>query len=177
MKNTDNTNTVLPILIATNSFLRKKTRIVQPEDISEIRKVLPTMFETMYQASGIGLAAPQVGIGLRFFIVDLMKDDVSDPMVFINPEIFEKSDEQSGYREGCLSFPEQFADVIRPEKIKVKYMDLEGKINEIEADGLLARCIQHETDHLDGILFVDHLSSLKKNIIMRKIIKEQKREH
>lgn len=172
--NNDNPQT-LPILIATNPFLRKKTKIVEEKDLEEVNKLLPSMFNTMYEAGGIGLAAPQVGIGLRFFIMDLMKDEQSDPIVIINPEIIETSEILDTYKEGCLSFPEQYSEVIRPEKIKIRYMDKNGSTQEMEAEGLLARCILHETDHLNGVLFVDHISSLKRNIIMRKIKKEQKR--
>lgn len=171
----NNNTETLPVLIATNPFLRKKTKNVEKEDLENVKKLLPIMFETMYKAGGIGLAAPQVGIGLRFFIIDLMQKDQSEQIIIINPEIIEESETLESYKEGCLSFPEQYSEVIRPEKIKIRYMDLEGNPQEMEADGLLARCIQHETDHLDGILFVDHISSLKRNIIMRKIIKEQKR--
>lgn len=164
-----------PVLLATNPFLRKKTKIVEKEDLKDVKELLPMMFETMYKAGGIGLAAPQVGIGLRFFVIDLMQNNQSEKIVILNPEIIEKSEELESYKEGCLSFPDQYSDVIRPEKIKISYMDINGSRQEMEADGLLARCIQHETDHLDGILFVDRISSLKRNIIMRKIIKEQKR--
>lgn len=176
MSNNNNQQT-LPILIATDPFLRKKTKIVEQKDLKEINQILPLMFNTMYQAKGIGLAAPQVGIGLRFFIMDLMENDQFNKMTIINPEILEMSEDLEISKEGCLSFPEQYSEVARPEKIKIRYMDTEGNSQEMEAEGLLARCILHETDHLNGILFVDHISSLKRNIIMRKIKKEQKRHH
>lgn len=167
---------ILPILVATDPFLRKKARLVEEKDLDEVRKIIPIMFNTMYDAPGIGLAAPQVGIGLRFFIMDLAKEgDEPKQYVILNPEILEESEECAEAKEGCLSVPEQFSEVIRPEKIKLRYMDLDGKTQEMQADDLLARCIQHETDHLDGILFIDHLSSLKRNMIMRKVIKEQRR--
>lgn len=167
---------ILPILVATDPFLRKKARLVEEKDLEEVRKIIPIMFNTMYDAPGIGLAAPQVGIGLRFFIMDLAKEgDEKEQYVILNPEILEESEECSEAKEGCLSVPEQFSEVIRPEKIKLRYMDLDGKQQEIEADDLLARCIQHETDHLDGILFIDHLSLLKRNMIMRKVVKEQRK--
>ncbi|MDI2090092.1 peptide deformylase [Commensalibacter oyaizuii] len=167
----------LPILIATDPALRKKARLVEQKDLEELKKIVPVMFNTMYEAAGIGLAAPQVGIGLRFFIMDVSKseEETSEKYVIINPEIIEESEECSEYKEGCLSVPDQSSEVIRPEKIKIRYIDLDGVSRELEADGLLGRCIQHETDHLDGILFIDHISSLKRNIIMRKVIKEQKR--
>ncbi|CAI3925141.1 MULTISPECIES: peptide deformylase [Commensalibacter] len=167
---------LLPILVATDPFLRKKARLVEEKDLEEVRKIVPVMFNTMYDAPGIGLAAPQVGIGLRFFIMDLAKEgDEKEQYVILNPEIIEESEDCSEAKEGCLSVPEQFSEVIRPEKIKLRYMDLDGKQQEMQADDLLARCIQHETDHLDGILFIDHLSSLKRNMIMRKIIKDQRK--
>ncbi len=173
----NNDTGTLSVLIANNPFLRKKTKIVEKVDLEKVKKLLPVMFEIMYKAGGIGLAAPQVGIGLRFFIIDLMKDNQSEKITIINPEIIEKSEELKSYKEGCLSFPNQYSEIVRPEKVKIKYINLEGQEQEMQTDGLLARCIQHETDHLDGILFVDHISSLKRNIIMRKIIKEQKRHH
>lgn len=167
---------ILPILVATDPFLRKKSKLVEEKDLEEIRKIIPVMFDTMYDANGIGLAAPQVGIPLRFFIMDLAKKEgEKEQYIILNPEIIEESEECTEDREGCLSVPEQYSEVIRPEKIKIRYMDLDGKQQEMEADDLLARCIQHETDHLDGILFIDHISSLKRNMIMRKVIKEQKR--
>lgn len=167
---------ILPILVATDPFLRKKSKLVEEKDLEEIRKIIPIMFDTMYDANGIGLAAPQVGIPFRFFIMDLAKKEgEKEQYIILNPEIIEESEECTESKEGCLSVPEQYSEVIRPEKIKVRYMDLDGNQQEMEADDLLARCIQHETDHLDGILFIDHISSLKRNMIMRKVIKEQKR--
>lgn len=177
MNDDQNTPKTLPILLATNPFLRKKTRTVEKQDLEEIKRVLPIMFNTMYEAGGIGLAAPQVGIDLRFFIMDLMKNDQSEKIIIINPDIIELSEAMEEYKEGCLSFPDQFSEVVRPEKIRVRYLDMEGQQQEMEANGLLARCILHETDHLDGILFVDHISSLKRNIIIRKVKKEQKKHH
>ena len=116
------------------------------------------MLETMYAAPGIGLAAPQVGVLKRFFVVDVGEDDARDPRFFINPEITERSAEKSVYEEGCLSLPKHYADVERAEAISLRYRDRDGAQRTLDADGMLARCIQHEMDHLDGILFVDHLS-------------------
>lgn len=177
MNTKNNSTDTLPILLATDPFLRKKSRIVTNTDLEAIKKIIPAMFNTMYEAGGIGLAAPQVGIDLRFFIMDIMPEEQSEKIIILNPEIIEESETLLSSKEGCLSLPEQFSEVIRPEKIKIRYMDLEGETQEMEAEDLLARCILHETDHLDGILFVDHISSLKRNIIMRKLIKEQKRKH
>jgi peptide deformylase len=126
----------------------------------------------MYHAPGIGLAAPQVGVGLRFAVVDLMPDDKPAPIVLINPEVIARSDEQATREEGCLSLPGQYADVTRPARVTVRYTDAEGARRQIDAEGLLAACIQHEIDHLDGILFVDHLSALKRNMILRRLAKE-----
>jgi peptide deformylase len=143
-----------------------------------MRDLLPRMFATMYRAPGIGLAAPQVGVGLRVAVVDLMPDEKPAPITLVNPEIVAVSEELATREEGCLSLPGQYADVTRPARVKIRYLDREGARQEIEAEGLLAACLQHEIDHLDGVLFVDHLSSLKRNMIMRRLAKEmrQKRE-
>ncbi|MBS4075533.1 peptide deformylase [Ameyamaea chiangmaiensis] len=165
-----------PILIAPEPVLRQTARAVAPEDMRTLRDLLPGMFRAMYDAPGIGLAAPQVGLGLRFCLVDVADEDQGRrPMVLINPDIMHESETMAVREEGCLSLPNQYADVIRPESVRVRYRALDGSDQEIEADGLLATCIQHEIDHLDGILFVDHLSTLKRNMIMRRLAKEQKR--
>jgi peptide deformylase len=137
-----------------------------------VRGLVPRMFATMYRAPGIGLAAPQVGVGLRFAIVDLMPDEKPAPIVLINPEVTAFSEEQATREEGCLSLPGQYADVTRPARVTVRYTDVEGAKRQIQPEGLLAACIQHEIDHLDGILFVDHLSALKRNMILRRLAKE-----
>ena len=130
------------------------------------------MLETMYDAPGIGLAAIQVGEPIRMLVIDLAKEDEPKaPQVFINPRNRAKSDERSVYEEGCLSIPDYYAEVERPATVTVKYFDLEGKQHEIDADGLLATCLQHEIDHLDGVLFIDHISRLKREIVMRKFRK------
>jgi peptide deformylase len=132
------------------------------------------MLDAMYKAPGIGLAAPQVGSLLRMFVVDIQKGDKPDPMVLVNPEIVAISDELAEREEGCLSLPGQYADVTRPARVKLRYHDLTGAKREIEADGLLATCLQHEYDHLNGVLFVDHISTLKRNMLLRKLAKDLK---
>jgi peptide deformylase len=142
----------------------------------EIRTLVADMFETMYEAPGIGLAAIQVAVPLRVITMDLAKkDDEKEPRVFINPEIVERSEEKSVYEEGCLSIPDIHEDVERPARVKVRFMDLDGKVHEEEAEGLYATCIQHEIDHLDGVLFLDYLSKLKRDYIVRKFTKAARR--
>jgi peptide deformylase len=167
---------VLPILITPHAALRTKTRPVGPADADTLRTLVPRMFATMYNAPGIGLAAPQVGVNLRLAVVDLMTDDVPDPLVLVNPAVVAVSDAWVTREEGCLSVPGQYADVSRPAQVKVRYHDLEGAQREIEADGLLAACLQHELDHLDGVLFVDHLTPLKRNMLLRRLAKELKQK-
>jgi peptide deformylase len=164
----------LPILIAPHPTLKLRCRPVGPGDDALVRALVPRMFSAMYHAPGIGLAAPQVGQALRLAVIDLAPDDKRAPHVLINPEIVAASKEMAVREEGCLSLPNMFADVTRPAQVKVRYLDLQGVRREIEGDGLLAACLQHELDHLDGVLFVDHLSALKRNMIMRKLAKEQK---
>ena len=162
----------LPILVVPDPILKARAKPVAPADMEELRRLIPRMFATMYKAPGIGLAAPQVGVGLRFAVVDLMADNVSAPIVLINPEVIARSEELATREEGCLSLPGQYAEVMRPARVTVRYMDLEGAKRQIEAEGLLAACLQHEIDHLDGVLFVDHLSALKRNMILRRLAKE-----
>ena len=164
----------LPILIAPHPALRTKTRRVRPEDLDLVRDLLPKLFATMYAAPGIGLAAPQVGVSLRLAVVDLQPGDKPAPMVLINPEVVAASEDQVTREEGCLSLPGQYADVNRPARVRVRHEDETGGRHEFEAEGLLAACVQHELDHLDGILFVDHLTPLRRNMLMRKLAKEQK---
>jgi peptide deformylase len=143
---------------------------------AEIRGLVDDMFEAMYEAPGIGLAAIQVGAPKRVVTMDLAKkDDPKNPQVFINPEIVDTSDETAVYEEGCLSIPEFYGDVERPAQVKLKYLDLDGKRHEIDANGLFATCIQHEIDHLNGILFIDHLSKLKRDRVIKKFSKAAKR--
>lgn len=134
------------------------------------------MLETMYAAPGVGLAAPQVGVLKRVLVVDIGKGEHRNPVRMANPEIVAASDELANYEEGCLSFPEQFAEVERPARVTVRYLDHENEVRQIDAEGLLATCIQHEMDHLDGVLFVDHVSALKRGIILRKLKKAKRIE-
>jgi peptide deformylase len=165
---------VLPILVAPHRSLKTKAREVKTEDMDRVRQLAPRMLAAMYKAPGIGLAAPQVDVGLRLAVVDLVPDEKRSPIVLVNPEILKVSTEWATREEGCLSLPNMYADVSRPAMVRVGYSDLDGKRHEIDAEGLMAACLQHELDHLDGVLFVDHLSVLKRNMIMRKLAKEQK---
>ena len=167
---------ILPILIVPNRALKTRARPVEARDAATLQGLLPRMFATMYGAPGIGLAAPQVGVGLRVAVIDLMPDQKPSPITLINPEIVAASDELVTREEGCLSVPGQYAEVARPAWVKVHYRDLEGAGQEIAADGLLAACLQHEIDHLDGILFIDRLSPLKRNMILRRLAKEQRQK-
>lgn len=179
--------TVLPIHLVPHPVLK---RVADPIDRidDKIRALMDNMLETMYNAPGIGLAAPQVGVSQRVVVIDVDQPRESDaeeeanapetiskrrvrPRFFINPEIIWSSEEPNVYEEGCLSLPGQYGEVERPKKVRVKYLDYDGKLQELEADGLLATCLQHEIDHLDGILFIDHLSQLKRNMILRKLKK------
>jgi peptide deformylase len=165
----------LPILILPDARLRQKARPVGEGDAEAVRALAPRMLSAMYAAPGIGLAAPQVGDLLRLVVLDLGKDESArEPMVLVNPEIVAASTEVAVREEGCLSLPGQYADVERPARVKVRWRDLDGARREMEAEGLLGVCIQHEVDHLDGVLFVDHISALKRNMILRKLAKEQK---
>ena len=164
----------LPILIAPQAILKARTRAVAPGDGERVRDLVGRMLAAMYRAPGIGLAAPQVGVGLRVAVVDLMVAEKRDPIVLINPEVVARSDEAATREEGCLSIPGLYAEVTRPARVTVRYLDDRGVRREIAADGLMAACLQHEIDHLDGVLFVDHLSTLKRNIIMRKLAKAQR---
>ena len=163
------------ILILPDKRLRQVSDPVKKIDTG-IRKLIDDMFETMYGAPGIGLAAIQVGTPKRVVTMDLAKkDEPKNPLVFINPEILWISEEKAIYEEGCLSIPEYYGDVERPAQVKVKYLDLEGETREIEANGLLATCLQHEIDHLNGVLFIDHLSKLKRDRVLKKFTKAHKR--
>lgn len=167
---------LLPILVVPHPSLRAKARPIGPADADAVRALVPRMFASMYRAPGIGLAAPQVGAGLRLVVVDLMPNETPAPITLINPEVVGVSEDWATREEGCLSLPGQYADVSRPAQVKVRFQDQEGTKREIEADGLLAACLQHEIDHLDGVLFVDHLSALKRNMILRRLAKELKQK-
>jgi peptide deformylase len=166
----------LPILVAPDPRLKATSKPVAKVDAS-VRKLMDDMLETMYAAPGIGLAAPQVGALLRVIVVDIAKDEAPKaPFAMANPELVWVSDEDNVYEEGCLSVPEHYAEVTRPARIRVRYLDRDNQKRELEAEGLLATVIQHEMDHLDGILFIDHLTSLKRNMILRKLLKARKAE-
>jgi len=167
---------LLPVITAPDPRLKIKAKPVAQVD-DEIRRLMDDMLETMYAAPGIGLAAPQVGVALRILVVDVAKkDETPAPLRIVNPEIVWASEETVACEEGCLSLPEHFADVERPERIRLRFLDHQNEIREIEADGLLAVCLQHEMDHLEGVLFVDHISSLKRSIILRKLQKAKKQK-
>src|ERR1700722_5879813 len=174
MTDTETTASLLPIRIVPDPVLRKTARPVTPEDEPQLRELIPQMFATMYAAPGIGLAAPQIGVLLRLVVIDIAPDKVPAPIVLINPEIVAVSEALAAREEGCLSLPEQYAEVTRPAWVKVKYQDEHGAKKEIEGEGLLAACLQHEIDHLNGVLFVDYLSALKRNMLLRKLAKDQK---
>ena len=165
---------LLPIIVAPDPRLKIKTRPVETVD-DELRQFLDDMLETMYAADGIGLAAPQVGVERSVLVMDVAREGQDPkPLKIINPEIVWHSDEERVHEEGCLSLPEYFAEVVRPEKIRVRFLDETGTEQELEADGILSICIQHEMDHLQGILFVDHVSSIKRGMILRKLKKAKK---
>ena len=165
---------LLPILTAPDPALKKISQPVKQVDAS-VRKLMDDMLETMYHAPGIGLAAPQVGVLKRVIVLDLAREgEEPQPLRIANPEVVWVSDDDATYNEGCLSVPEHYADVVRPGACRVKYLDQDNKQQEIAAEGLLATCLQHEIDHLDGVLFIDHLTALKRNMILRKLLKAKK---
>ena len=161
------------ILIEPDPLLRQISQDVEKVD-KEIKTLMDDMLETMYAAPGIGLAAIQVGVPKRIIVIDLSKEDEKKPLYFVNPKIIIRSKNKSTYEEGCLSVPGQFAEVDRPNECQVSYLDYNGQKKELKAEGLLATCIQHEMDHLEGILFIDYLSKLKKNYIVKKLSKQKK---
>jgi len=161
------------ILTEPNPFLREKSQIVEKVD-DNIRTLMDNMLDTMYAAPGIGLAAIQIGVPKRVIVIDLSKEEEKTPLYFVNPEIILKSNNNITYEEGCLSVPGQFAEIDRPDQCHVNYLDYNGQQKQLKAEGLLATCIQHEIDHLEGILFIDYLSKLKKNFIVKKLSKQKK---
>jgi len=166
--------TVREILIEPNEMLREKSLPVEKVD-SNLQELMDDMLETMYKAPGIGLAAIQIGVPKRVIVMDIdQKEGQKNPIFFVNPEIIEKSKQNLTYEEGCLSVPGQFAEIDRPNKCNIKYLDYYGQAKEIKAEGMLATCIQHEIDHLEGILFIDYLSHLKKSLIVKKLSKQKK---
>jgi peptide deformylase len=172
---------IRPIFETPDPILRQISKPVETFD-AELRTLVADMFDTMYAAPGIGLAAVQVGVPIRLIVIDLQEPEeedgepVRDPRVFINPEILWHSDEEVPYTEGCLSVPEQYAEVMRPDRIRAKWRDESGGEHEKEIDGLLAVCLQHEMDHLEGILFIDHLSRLKRDMVLKKLAKWRKEQ-
>jgi peptide deformylase len=166
--------TIRKILTEPDPFLRQKSKNVDVVN-DETRSIMDDMLETMYDAPGIGLAAIQIGEPKRIIVIDLAKDgEKKNPLFFVNPEIVTKSNNDASYEEGCLSVPNQFAEISRPDTCEVKFLDYEGNEKILRAKGLLATCIQHEMDHLEGILFIDYLSKLKKNMIIKKLSKQKK---
>ena len=172
--------TVRKILTEPNKILREKSLRVENVN-QDIQKLMDDMLETLYVAPGIGLAAIQIGIAKRVIVIDISrnrdkddKEQKKNPMYFINPEVIWKSEDKFTYEEGCLSVPNQFAEIDRPKQCLIKHLDYKGNVQELKAEGLLATCIQHEIDHLEGILFIDYLSKLKKEIIIKKLSKQKK---
>ncbi|MDE2582492.1 MAG: peptide deformylase [Rhodospirillales bacterium] len=171
-----NAPALMPILTVPDPVLKTRARRVEPADADAVRALIPRMFAAMYAAPGIGLAAPQVGVRLRLTVIDLMPDDKPAPLVLVNPEVIAASDELATREEGCLSLPGQYADVTRPARVTVRYHDAAGARQELSAEGLLSACLQHEIDHLDGVLFIDRISALKRNMILRRLAKEQRQQ-
>ncbi|MGF9565470.1 peptide deformylase [Neorhizobium sp. JUb45] len=166
--------TIKPLIILPDPVLRTVSAPIERVD-DEVLKLADDMLETMYDAPGIGLAAIQIGVARRLLVIDVAKEgDPAQPMVFINPEIVKSSDERSVYEEGCLSIPEYYAEVERPATVTVKHIGRDGKEHMLEADGLLATCFQHELDHLNGILFIDHISRLKREMVIKRFTKAAK---
>ena len=166
--------TIRKILTEPNKILRQKSQNVEKVD-KEIQRLMDDMLDTMYAAPGIGLAAIQVGIPKRVIVLDISRDNkIKNPMYFVNPEIVWKETENATYEEGCLSVPNQFAEIDRPKGCHVKFLDYFGESQFLKIEGLLATCIQHEIDHLEGILFIDYLSKLKKSMIIKKLSKHKK---
>ncbi|KJF66688.1 peptide deformylase [Rhizobium nepotum] len=163
--------TIKPLIILPDPVLRQQSRPIEQVD-AEVLRLADDMLETMYDAPGIGLAAIQVGVPRRMLVIDVSRDDEEKkPVVFINPEILKVSDDVSAYEEGCLSIPDYYAEVERPASLTMRYVDRDGKQQTIDADGLLATCLQHEIDHLNGILFIDRISRLKREMVIKKFTK------
>jgi len=166
--------TIKPLIILPDPLLRQVSKPVERVD-SDLQRLADDMLETMYDAPGIGLAAIQIGVARRMLVIDVAREgEEKQPLVFINPEIVSSSDERSVYEEGCLSIPDYYAEVERPATVGVKYLDRDGKEQTMEADSLLATCLQHEIDHLNGVLFIDHISRLKREMVIKKFTKAAK---
>lgn len=167
----------MPLVLLPDPVLRQKSAPVERVD-TEIDRLVADMLETMYDAPGIGLAAIQVGVPRQLLVIDVSKEEEErQPLVFINPEVLASSDERSTYEEGCLSIPDYYAEVERPASVTVRHLDRTGKEQTTEAEGLLATCLQHEIDHLNGVLFIDHISKLKRDIVVRKFTKMAKQKN
>ncbi|SCX06199.1 Peptide deformylase [Agrobacterium sp. DSM 25558] len=163
--------TIKPLIILPDPLLRQQSKPIEQVD-AEITRLADDMLDTMYDAPGIGLAAIQIGVPRRMLVIDISREDEDrKPVVFINPEILNVSDDVSAYEEGCLSIPDYYAEVERPASLTVAYIDRDGKQQTVEADGLLATCLQHEMDHLNGVLFIDHISRLKRDMVIKKFTK------
>jgi len=166
--------TIYPIIVAPDPRLKVKCKPVEMVD-GDIRTLMDDMVQTMYAANGIGLAAPQIGITKRIIVIDIAREeDEPQPLRMANPEIIWVSDDDELHEEGCLSLPEHYSEVVRPRAVRIRYLDHQNEIREMDAEGLLGVCVQHEMDHLDGVLFVDHISALKRNMILRKLTKQKK---
>lgn len=166
--------TIKPLIILPDPVLRQLSKPIERVD-SDLQRLADDMLETMYDAPGIGLAAIQIGVPRRMLVIDVSKDDEErKPLVFVNPEIVATADERSTYEEGCLSIPDYYAEVERPAKVTVKSLDRDGREQVTEAEGLLATCLQHEIDHLNGVLFIDHISRLKREMVIKKFTKAAK---
>lgn len=170
---------LLEIIEVPDPLLRSESAPVERVD-DDLKRLISNMFETMYEAPGIGLAAIQVAVPRRVLVIDLQDpaeeggEPVRDPHVFINPEILDRSDARKSYNEGCLSIPDQYAEIERPDIVRARWLDIEGKQREGEFDGLMSVCLQHEVDHLNGILFIDHLSRLKRDMMVKKVVKSRR---
>ncbi len=166
--------TIKPLIILPDPLLRQASKPIEQID-TEIQRLADDMLETMYDAPGIGLAAIQIGVPRRLLVIDVAREgEEKKPLVFINPEIVASSDERSVYEEGCLSIPDYYAEVERPARVTVKHLDRNGKEQLTDAEGLLATCVQHEIDHLNGVLFIDHISRLKRDMVIKKFTKAAK---
>ncbi len=166
--------TIKPLIILPDPLLRQVSKPIERVD-SDLQRLADDMLDTMYDAPGIGLAAIQIGVPRRMLVIDVAREgEEKQPLVFINPEIVASSDERSVYEEGCLSIPDYYAEVERPATVSVRYLDRDGKEQTVEADSLLATCLQHEIDHLNGVLFIDHISRLKREMVVKKFTKAAK---
>ncbi|TCU38511.1 peptide deformylase [Rhizobium azibense] len=166
--------TIKPLIILPDPVLRQVSKPIERVD-ADLKRLVDDMLETMYDAPGIGLAAIQVGVPRRILVIDVSREgEEKQPQIFINPKIVKSSTERSVYEEGCLSIPDYYAEVERPAAVSVEYLDRDGKEQTVDADGLLATCLQHEIDHLNGVLFIDHISRLKREMVIKKFTKAAK---